>query len=68
MSLIELLPSVQTLTRAEKIQLLQTLTADLAATEPSSSQPTTEVMVWSPFDSFEAAASLQRFIDEHNPQ
>lgn len=63
MSLSELLPSVQSLPRAEKYQLLQLLAADLAHAEGLPHfQPGASYPVWSPYDANEAAFILVRML------
>lgn len=65
MSLSELLPSVQSLPRAEKFQLLQLLAADLAhAEEVFHLQPGAAYPVWSPFEASEAAAVLLEMLQQ----
>jgi hypothetical protein len=65
MSLSELLPSVQSLPRAEKYQLLQLLAADLAHSEGLPHlQPGASYPVWSPYDANEAAATLLLMLEQ----
>jgi len=65
MSLNQLLPSVQALPHAEKLQLLQWLAVQLANEEglPLLS-PDAEYPVWSPYDAHEAAATLHAFLEQ----
>jgi hypothetical protein len=63
MSLVELLPNVRALPRTDRIRLIQLLAEELAseeATLPLASE--TEYPVWSPYDSFAAAATLHEFL------
>ena len=65
MSLNELLPTVQELPRPEKLRLMQWLAAQLEKEEsvPLLS-PDMEYSVWSPYDAYEAAATLAVFLEE----
>lgn len=55
----ELLPTLRSLTRADKIRAIQLLAGDLAREEEA---PALEVgasfPIWTPFDAFDAAARL----------
>jgi hypothetical protein len=68
-SLIEVLPSVQTLLPADKLRLIQFLAQDLAQGEAEpllaagQSYP-----LWSPFDAFDAAAALLRALESERGQ
>jgi hypothetical protein len=71
MSLSDLLPSLEALPRAEKLQAIRFLTEKLmeedkllAYFQPGGSYP-----VWSPYDSYEAAAVIHRMLesDENSP-
>jgi hypothetical protein len=65
MSLSELLPAVHVLPRPEKLQLMQWLATDLAHEEGIPIlQPDGEYPVWSPFDAYEGAATLQAFLQQ----
>jgi hypothetical protein len=65
MSLADLLPSVQSLPRADKFRLVQHLVADLAREEGvASPEPGVTYPVWSPYDSYEAATVLQRLLEQ----
>jgi hypothetical protein len=65
MSLAQIWPTVQTLSRAEKMRLVQSLVVDLAQEEgiplidASISYP-----IWTPLGADEAAAILQKYLDE----
>lgn len=59
MSLLDLLPHIQLLERAEKIQLIQLLARDLADAEaPPSLVAGQSYPVWSPDDAFTGAEVL----------
>jgi hypothetical protein len=65
MSIAELLPKLQALPRAEKLQLIQLLIVDLAREEGI---PLAEVgsayPVWSPHQAYGAAATMLKALDE----
>jgi hypothetical protein len=64
MSLADVLPSVRELSRAEKLQLIQMLAADLAQAEGGAAlTPGQTYPVWSPFAAHEAAAVLLGLLD-----
>jgi hypothetical protein len=64
MSLNELLPSVQTLPRSDKLRLLEWLASDLAREEEVALLTSkAEYSVWSPHDAHEAAAALSAFLE-----
>jgi hypothetical protein len=63
MSLRELLPSVSALPHSEKLQLMQWLAEQVTREEGIPViLPDIEYPVWSPYDSFEAAATLSAFL------
>lgn len=64
MSLAEVLPDVRSLSRDDKVQLLQLLTQELSATDPSALlTPGQAYPVWSPVDAFAAADALSQLLD-----
>ncbi len=63
MSLPDLLPQVRELSRGDKLRLIRALADDLEREEPPLLSPDHQYEVWSPFDSYEAAAQLQQFLD-----
>lgn len=64
MSLSELLPVVRALPHQEKICLLQFLANSLAHDEGLPDiRPGAEFPVWSPYEAFPAAATLQHALD-----
>jgi hypothetical protein len=65
MSLVELVPALQALSRADKLRVIQLLAADLAREE--SSEPFSSgafCPVWSPFDAFDAARILMQLLEQ----
>jgi hypothetical protein len=63
MSLVEILPDVQALPRADKLRLIQLLAQELAeAEDPPVLMPGESYPVWSPHDSFAAANTLLEFL------
>jgi hypothetical protein len=71
MSLVEILPNIQSLPRADKLRLIQFLAQELAVEEsPPVLVPGAEYPVWSPYDAFAAADTLLKFLrtDEEVPK
>lgn len=65
MSLLELFPAVRSLPREEKVQLLQFLAGELARDVGLPAfHPGDEYPIWSPYDAFEAAGTLERALDD----
>lgn len=60
MSLTEVLPEVQALSRLDKIRLIQFLAQDLEQDEAALIEPGKSYPAWSPDRAFEAAAALLR--------
>ncbi len=59
MSLVEILPDIHSLSRADKLRLIQFLAQELAEAEsPPSLVSSKEYPVWSPNEAFEAAETL----------
>ena len=68
MKLIELLPTLHSLPKAEKLQVIQILTAEVAKEESSAIDlPGEPAAVWSPYDSTQGAADLLAFLDANPP-
>jgi hypothetical protein len=69
MSLSELIPHLQTLSRAEKLQAIQMLAQDLARGEESTGLIEGQAYpVWSPLDAYDAAAALSRLLEADRGQ
>ena len=74
MTLTELPPTIQILSRADKLQLIQLLAADVACNEEGAARNEEEEMlsqlegktfeVWSPYDSYGAAAVLEQALQQ----
>jgi hypothetical protein len=64
MSLTEVLPEVQALSRLDKIRLIQILARDLEGDESSPIEPGRAYPVWSPDQAFAAAAALLEALEE----
>jgi hypothetical protein len=68
MSITELLPTLQKLSRADKLKVMQFLVEELAAEEASLLQPGVTYHVWSPYNSHEAAQKLALLLEEDREQ
>ena len=68
MSLIEVLPEVQTLSRVDKIRLIQFLARELERDEESLIESGRSYPVWSPDRAFTAAAALLQALEEEKGQ
>ncbi len=64
----ELLATLRGLDRAEKFYIMQLLLSELAQQEADLIQPGQEYPVWSPYDSFEAADTMLKFLQEAKNQ
>lgn len=65
MPLADVLPTVQTLSRAERLQLVQVIVADLAREEDDAQgMADQEFPVWSPYDAGEAASIMLKALNE----
>jgi hypothetical protein len=68
MSLTEVLPEVQTLSRLDKIRLIQILAQGLEQDEGGLIEPNRSYPVWSPDRAFTAAAALLQALKEDGDQ
>jgi hypothetical protein len=60
-----LIPSLRELSRSDKLRAIQFLAAELEKeTNAVALEPGAEYAVWSPFDAYEAAHTLQQLLDE----
>ncbi len=64
MSLTEVLPEVQSLSRLDKIRLIQVLAKDLERNDNDLIEPGRSYPVWSPDRAFTAAAALLQALEE----
>ncbi|MEG3877759.1 hypothetical protein QT972_10295 [Microcoleus sp. herbarium7] len=65
MSLAELLPKLQELSRADQLRVIEFLASQLSKQETLSLlEPGRTYEVWSPYDAFEAADVLGRMLEE----
>lgn len=65
MTLSEILPTVQSLPRADKLRLIQLLAADVARGDGITLDVAEKtVPIWSPHDSFQGAATLLGVLEE----
>ena len=64
MSLTEVLPEVQTLSRRDKIRLIQLLAHELERDEDGLIEPGRSYPVWSPDRAFSAAAVLLQALEQ----
>lgn len=67
-SLTEVLPEVQALSRLDKIRLIQFLAQDLEQDEGGLIEPGRSYPVWSPDQAFTAAATLLQALEEEKGQ
>jgi hypothetical protein len=67
MSLVELLPGVQALSRLDKLRLIQFLAQELEHDEGGRIEPGRSYPVWSPDRAFTAAAALMQALEERLP-
>ena len=67
MSLLELQSSVKTLSRVEKLELVQFIVSDLAVEEGATILKNGgKYSIWSPYDAFEAADTLYNELKKEN--
>jgi hypothetical protein len=65
MSLTELLPKLQELSRADKLRVIEFLASELSKSETLSLlEPGKTYEVWSPYDAFEAVHILGKMLEE----
>ena len=65
MSLAEVLPNLKTLNRAEKLRVVKILIDEITQEEASFFESGAEYEIWSPYDSYDAAAKLQQMLEEN---
>ena len=65
MTLSEILPTIQSLPRADKLRLIQLLAADVARDYGIVLDVAEKIVpIWSPHDSFQGAATLLSVLDD----
>jgi hypothetical protein len=65
MSIAEVLPNVQALSRQDQLRLIEIVAKDLATTEEAMGiLPNRDYPVWSPLGAHEAAATLLKVLDQ----
>lgn len=64
----ELLNNLRTLSRGEKLHILQVLVSDLAQEEAQLLIPEGAYPVWSPYDAYEAADTLLTMLKASEPE
>lgn len=69
MSLAEVLPTVQKLSRAEKLRLIELVAAELGRSEDLAPLEGGQTYsIWSPHDAYQAAEVLLGMLEEGKPQ
>lgn len=68
MSLAEMLPEVQSLSRRDKIRLIQFLARELEQEDVAEIAPGQSYPVWSPDQAFTAAATLLQALEDDKVQ
>ena len=64
MSIAELLPTLQSLSRADKLKIMQFLVGELAPEENARLDPDATYPVWSPYNSHDAAHKLAKLLED----
>lgn len=64
MDLLQILPELRKLNRAQKLFIMQFLISELAQAENEQIQPNTSYPIWSPYDSHDAAATMLNALRE----
>ena len=64
MSLAEVLPQVQMLSRLDRFRLIQFLAQELERDEGGLIEPGRSYPVWSPYDAHDAAATLLQVLEQ----
>jgi len=65
MSLAEVLPNLKTLNRSEKLRVVKILIDEITQEEASFFESGAEYEIWSPYDSYDAAAKLRQMLEEN---
>ena len=64
MEMTQILPELRKLKRADKLYVMQFLVSELAQEENELIQPNVAYPIWSPYDAFDAAATMMRVLKE----
>ena len=64
MEMTQILPALRKLKRAEKLYIMQFLVSELAQEESDLIQPGVSYPIWSPYDAFDAAATMLKVLQE----
>ena len=75
MTLVDLIPTVRSLSRSDKLRLIQWIAGDLAGTDVSKANPTDQeapfsidagraIPIWLPDESYEAASIMGKALEE----
>ena len=64
MEMTQILPELRKLRRVEKLHILQFLVSELAQEENELIQPGVAYPIWSPYDAFDAAATMLKILEE----
>ena len=67
MSLAEVLPTLKTLNRSEKLRVVKIIIDEITSEEGAFFESGAEYEVWSPYDSYDAAQKLQQMLEENKP-
>ncbi len=65
---VELLNNLRTLSRGEKLHILQVLVSELAQEEAQLLRPGGTYPIWSPYDAYEAADTLLTMLKAPEPE
>ena len=63
-AVVELLERASALPKSERLRLVHALVEGLAREEGEAVVMPTEATVWSPFEAYDAAAAMLRYLDE----
>jgi hypothetical protein len=66
MTVSDLFPTLKSLSRADKLRVMQFLVAELAREEEPTLQPGATYSVWSPLNSHEASHKLAQLLESEN--
>ena len=64
MEMTQILPELRKLKRVEKLYIMQFLVSELAQEENELIQPGVSYPIWSPYDAFDAAATMLKVLQE----